>query len=321
MEEARILIYGDPHLSSKPYGAHINYPKESLRCFQQITAYVEHLGVTHLIGLGDFSYGRFHSLEYRNAVMEELIKQNRFTKNQYYQIKGNHDVAGYGDTERDFCIKWGFMKPSENLTIGPLHLTMVDYQAHNTTPVNFGTAPSDVNVILAHDFLKFQNTALPKYGNPLILDDFERWYGAHYIISGHIHNQHVFAGNMRCMGHPDRQVIVQYPGAMSRPSYIRGHMDLSGKLVYLTVSSKGEFQYQIIDVALPPLEEVFNTVAQEEKYLKKLEQENRIDISDIIASMDAHERNIGNPEDIIAAMEVDARYKAKAIDYLKAGLA
>ena len=78
---AKIGIYGDMHLSSKNYGAHRDYPSESLEYFQAITLKTKELGLTYLIGTGDFTYGRFHSLEYRLAIEKELQEQ----KNYYFR--------------------------------------------------------------------------------------------------------------------------------------------------------------------------------------------------------------------------------------------
>ena len=55
---ARIGIYGDLHLHSRNYGAHINYPKETLHYLRIITELTESEGLTHLIGLGDLTFGR-----------------------------------------------------------------------------------------------------------------------------------------------------------------------------------------------------------------------------------------------------------------------
>ena len=49
---ATICVYGDPHLSSKNYGAHKNYPKESLELYGKIVEIAKKRNATHVIGLG-----------------------------------------------------------------------------------------------------------------------------------------------------------------------------------------------------------------------------------------------------------------------------
>lgn len=75
---SRILVYGDLHLSSKNYGSHNNYPKESLDILRLITDKASEIQATHIVGLGDFAFGRFHTLEYRTAVEAELESSTKF---------------------------------------------------------------------------------------------------------------------------------------------------------------------------------------------------------------------------------------------------
>lgn len=324
-EIARVLIYGDPHLSSKNYGAHVNYAQESLDCYRKITKAVEDNKVTHLIGLGDFTYGRFHTLEYREAVENELIKQYTLVNGNHYELKGNHDTAGYGMTEYEYYIKKGLLKPSCNMTIGDIHFTMIDNgMALKTTP-NFGDPDKSINIILAHDYFKFRDTQLPDFGKYTELDNMTNWFDANYLICGHIHSQFAFEGmitkEIDGQVHGNR-MMVQYPGAMSRPSFREGHMDLVGQLILLVIRDNCEMEYNVLDVELPPLEESFNLAEKEAAKETKAAKEKRVDILDIIQQLNSHERNVGNPEDIIEAMvNVDEKYKTKAIELLKMGQA
>jgi len=70
------------------------------------------------------------------------------------------------------------------------------------------------------------------------------------------------------------------------------------------------------------LSESFNLEEKAEEAKQKEEKEKKVDISDIVQELDAHDRNVGNPEDIIRSMEnIDQRYKDKAIDLLERALA
>lgn len=322
---ANVLFYGDLHLSSKNYGAHVNYPEETLEILRMITKQVEKDGVTHLIGLGDFSYGRFNSLEYREAVEAELEKQFKLVEGRRYEIKGNHDSATYGMTEFEYYIRKGLLLKSTCLSLGPVNISMIDYGEESTAPVLIERDADKINVIAAHNYPIFSDSYIGEYGKSLELDNFSRWYGVDHIISGHIHSEAVFSGMMlekdqdtgQTMGH---QVTVDFPGCLSRPAWNKSMSNI-GHMIELTIDEEG-MTYNRLDIPLAPVEEIFNIKQIEAEHTKTEEKRNRIDISDVVKSLDEHERSVGNPEDIIMAMEnVPEAYKLKAIELLKAGMA
>lgn len=318
---AKILVYGDIHLSSKNYGAHINYPQESLGYFRTITEKAKELGATHIVGTGDLTYGRFHTLEYREAVEAELIKQYELVNGNRYEVKGNHDSATYGRTEYEYYVNKGLLKPSTNLKIGNVNISMIDSGQYYKQDILSTENKEELNVVIAHDFFKFKDTAMANYGKAIELDTFVQWYGVDYLICGHIHNHSMFDGLVvkDGYGHP---MVVHYLGCLSRPSYREGHMDEEGHLALLTIRDNGEMQYDIIEIPLLSLEESFNIEKKQIDSEKKLEKEQRVDITDIVDQLNSHERNVGNPEDIIASMQgIDERYKKKAIELLKLGMA
>lgn len=321
-EIARILVYGDLHLSSKNYGAHRNYPKDTLDVLKIITNKAEEFNATHIIGLGDLAFGRFNTLEYRSVVEEELKKQYDICNGNRYELKGNHDSAGYGMTEYEYYVLKGMLKPSTNLTIGNVCISMIDNGEVYKTMPNINDSEGYTNFIFMHDFFKFSDTRMPDYGKAYELDRFLPWYGVDYIIGGHIHNSEVFEGLMlkdidgQTHGH---RVMVDYLGSMSRPAYREGHTDEVGHILQLTIYDTGEFKYDRLDIELPSLAETFNLEAKAIEKEKKQAKENRVDIGDIVHRLDQHERNIGNPEDIIMSLDVPDKYKQKAIDLLKLG--
>ena len=318
---ARILLYGDIHLNSKHYGAHINYPEESLGYFKVITEKVKELKATHLIGTGDLTFSRFHTLEYRESVENELAEQFKIVGGNRFEVKGNHDSATYGKTEYEYYLKKGLIQPSTNLKIGNVNISMVDYNKYNDQNILPAGNENEINIVVAHNYFKFKETRLPDYGKAIELDSFVDWFGVDYLICGHIHKIHMFEGLIVKDGH-GHPLVVHYLGCMPRPAYREGHMDEEGNLVLLTIRDNGEMQYDIIDIPLRKLEDSFNLeLKQEEKEAKK-EKEQRVDISDIVQNLNLHQRNVGNPEDIIDSMQnIDERYKNKAIELLKAGQA
>lgn len=318
---AKIGVIGDIHLSSKNYGAHRDYPRESLEYFHTITEKTRELGLTHLIGCGDFTYGRFHALEYRLAIEKELQEQYSLVNGNRYELRGNHDEAGYGLTERDYYVSKGLLKASCNMTIGNLNVTMVDYgETENVIP-NIVDDTTKINLVIAHDYYKFAATQLPNFGKAIELDHMESWFGLDYLICGHVHKDMEFDGAI-AKGDMVHQVHVNYPGCMMRPSYHVDGMDEKGKIVVITLFDDGKMDVDNVYFDLWAIEDSFNLEAKQKQAEKKEEKVARVDISDIVTQLDAHDRNVGSPEDIISAMtDIDDRYKNKAIDLLKSALA
>lgn len=317
---AKVLLYGDIHMSSKKYGAHNNYPKESLEYFKAITDKAKECGATHIIGTGDISYGRFDSLEFRTAVEEQLEAQYELTNGNRFEVKGNHDSATYGMTEFEYYVNKGLIKPSTNLKIGNVNISMVDYDKYKSTKILDASNPDEINVVIAHNYFRFNDTRIANYGKRTVsLDNMTDWFGVDYLFCGHIHNFIMFDGNI-IKGNNAHPLVVTYLGCMSRPSYREGHMDPEGHLVLLTIKDNNEMELTYIEVPLWSLEDSFNISDIETKAEKP--ENKQVDISDIVQQLNSHERNIGNPEDIIQALpNVDTKYKNKAIELLKLGQA
>lgn len=316
-EIAKVLIYGDLHLCSKNYGAHMSYPKESLMYLKKLTGLVEKLGITHLIGCGDLSFGRFTTLEYRLQVEDELEKQYNMVKGNRWEVKGNHDKATYGLTEYEYYVQRGLLKPSEILQIGNVNINMVDYGEYDNTDVKIDE--SSTNLLITHGYFKFSSTQLPPYGEPLVLDYYEKWYGMDYIISGHIHNEHVLKGIM-IKDNISHDVLVHYLPCLSRPAYMENMIRDIGHVDMFTILDNGETILEPVDIELLPIEESFNMA------VKKSRQEHmdniHIDVSDVVKRLSEHKQTIGNPEDIIMGKEdIDLRYRKKAIELLHEAMA
>lgn len=315
---AKVGIYGDLHLNSKNYGAHRDYSKESLEYLHKITELVKENNITHLIGLGDFSFGRFHSLEYRDSVDKELTEQYRLTNGNHFELFGNHDVAGYGTVERDYYISRGLLRPSQNFSLGNVNFTMVDYGKTKTTQMNILDDDTHINVVLAHDFYKFSSVGLSNFGKAIELDHLENWFGTDLLICGHVHKIMDFDGYIAKGDTLVHKVQVKYPGCMMRPSYREGHEDTVGRIIEIVIYADGKIDVNDLDFPLWALEESFNLETKFKEKAKKEEKQSRVDISDVVKQLDMHDRNVGNPEDIISSMDgIDDKYKNKAIDLLK----
>jgi len=271
--------------------------------------------VTHIIGLGDLTYGRFNTLEYREAVEELLIEQNQITNGNRWEIKGNHDEASYGKTEYEYYISRGLIRGSQHLRIGNVNINMVDFGKVETTDVVLG-GEDEINLILAHGYFLFQNNRMPAYGEPFMLDNFEKWYGVDYIVCGHIHHEHMLEGAITNSAGNTHPCVLHYLPCLSRPAYIEGMTPEIGTVVMLTIYDNNVMKYETIDITLLPIEESFNLALREKK--KQHQEYVHVDINDIVKQLATHKRVVGNPEDIIMSKtDAPEKYRLKAIQLLQ----
>lgn len=318
---AKILVYGDIHLSSKNYGAHKDYPNESLGLFKNVTKTAQEVNATHIIGTGDISYGRFNTLEYRMAVEEQLEIQFRLTGGNRYELKGNHDSATYGMTEYEYYVNKGLIKPSTNIQIGNLNLSMVNHNEHRKV----GIIPPEegkTNIVLMHDYFKFENSQMPNYGEPYILDYFEPWFGVDIILGGHIHRMEAINGYIIKNGKSHHCACI-YLGCPCRPSYSEGNMQDKGYYTLIKVYDAAEasangiepVQVEMIEFELASIEDTFN-IGLRESEKERLEKK-RVDVTDIAQRLAGHNNVLGEPVDKVKALTgVNEEYKEKAIDLL-----
>jgi predicted phosphodiesterase len=312
MEIARILVEGDAHLSSKNRGAHRDYPNESLKYFNYVSELAKNYGCTHIVNLGDLTYGRFGTLEYRNLVDEAFRVRNEICNNNFYVIKGNHDSATYGQTEYEYYLNKGVFKGAENLVLGNCNINMVNFGEQDTAPINVDD--EHTNIVLTHGYFKFKSTELPPYGEPVILDEFEKWFGVNNIICGHIHKEHIFEGNM-IKGDRAVKTTVHYLPCLSRPSY-EADMPTVGAVDIIRVFDDSEPIITRVEIPLLPIEESFNL----EQKVSETEHKERVsvDVSDIVKELSDFERVGGDPDNVIRNMEeVDIRYRNRALELLK----
>lgn len=308
---ARIGVYGDTHLCSKNYGGHRDYAGESLYYYKKVIDLAEERGVTHLVCLGDFAQNRFHTLEYRLKVEAELSRASIMVKGNHYCIQGNHDIATSGMTEREYYVQRGLFKEPETLMFPNLMVHMVNYREE--AGLTLAEEKKGLDIILAHNFFKFKNTVLPQYGDAIILDDYEQWYGADIIFTGHIHTTSSYSGNI-IRGSSAHKALVFNVGCPCRMSFEK-KMQESGNVIYICVYDTGAVKIERDEFELLPLDESFNLVDKETK--DKLQRLKHSGVSDVAMQLDSHTRFVGNPIDIIAGLDVEQKYKDKAITLLK----
>lgn len=309
----KVLFSGDTHLSSRNYGGHFDYPKESLYYFEQLNKIAKEHNVTHDIRLGDFTFGKFHDLQYRADVEEQLRIANEQVNGNLYILKGNHDVSSTGMTEYEFYLKSGWFRGAENITLDNVNISMLNYGEHlikNIIPPSSNT----IDIVAGHGYFKFADTNLPNYGIAFDLDNKQDWFGVDLIILGHIHKFHKFKGLIvkDNIGHP---TVVEYLNCPCRPSYL-DDLDTTWHLFILSIFTDNSVSVEEIEVPLLPIEECFNIDKIREEKIASMQK--KIDMKDIIQRVGSYTSSIGDPEIIINNMiDVEQKYRDKALELLK----
>jgi len=312
---AKYFVTGDDHYSSNNRGNHKDYSYETLYYARKKLDIAKERGITHWISTGDFTYGRFNRLEYRIEVEKILQEQRNLTNGNHYMIKGNHDISNKGMTEYEYYLDKGMFKSGTNITVGNCNINMVDHGKHETTDVIIEEGKT--NLLFTHGCFTFNTSNYFKNFNPIILDNFEKWFGIDMIISGHIHTRTIVDGVMY-KGNRGKKLLIDYLPCLSRPEYKNGDNEEIGYVAIVEVYDD-TVKYEVIEFPLLPLEESFAL----EKMKKDMEHKEtiRINMGNVVSSVNSFDRNIGNPEDIInGKMDVSKEIRDKAIElYRNAG--
>lgn len=306
----KIAVYGDTHVSSKNYGAHRDYAAESLSYYKAVVDIAESEAVDYMCCLGDLTQGRLTTLEYRAAFEKELMRAYNLTQGKHYCLRGNHDIATYGMTERDYYIGRGLLQEPENLFFNGLSLYMCNYGEEDSLVIE--PKPNTTTVLLTHNYLRFSDTVLPPYGEPIELDNYTNWYGADLILNGHIHRSSKFSGHIIKDSLAKRTTVMNV-GCPCRMSY-ESDMQPNGNVILLTVTYEG-LQLGQRKFELLPIDEAFNLADREAK--ENLKRLKRGELGLIADTLDNRERFVGDPIAMINAMRVAQIYKDKAIALLQ----
>ncbi|GHU93235.1 hypothetical protein FACS1894208_02350 [Clostridia bacterium] len=249
----RILVYGDIHLSSRKRTNRNNYPDESLHYFKFVTEQAEQLDVDCIVGLGDFSYGDFNNLKFRAIVEELLDRQVTQTHGERYELQGNHDISNVGLSERDFYVERGKIKEAKGSFRGEYAtVSLLNYGDAALYSSDGGqsleTNPDKTNIVLCHDFLRFQDSKISGYGNAgYTIEGLPGLNGVDWFVCGHIHDMLSDRSGGR---------VLFYPGAMARP-VAKGAIMEKAALVLIDTDSADD-TVQIYEVELLPVEESFD---------------------------------------------------------------
>lgn len=319
----RMLIHGDLHLSSKNRGSHRDYPMFALKRLEEIVELSEKLEVNYIVDLGDLTYGRFHTLEYRKSFESLLTKKREIAQGNggdSYILKGNHDISTSGMTEYEFyMLKGGFFKEPEDLHFKGLTVFMDGHKVSKDREYKLGDE-SDDGILLGHNYYAFKDTELPPYGVAKYLDNAKEFKDINMFILGHIHGHHIFRGDINT-GDGSKGSVVVYPGSPSIPSYDKD-LDMEYKVIIIDADdNSGSVNFSMEIIQLPEIEEVFNLVDIESRKIAKMESSERKERQEkISATVDNLLESESNKLDVDSVLELlpeSTLGKKKALELLE----
>lgn len=324
------MIVGDTHLSSRNRGFHVDYPKESMYYFKEMTKTAIDENVDVLIGLGDLNYGNFN-LSYRKEFEEELQKQLNQTKGNRYELKGNHDYDK-NLTEYEFYISSGRLKGVESynqslreqlLSLG-LNLVFLDYK--DVATYKHERVEGCLNVVLAHQTLTFGDSDIvPEVVTQRIkIQDNPAWYGVDYLICGHIHTPNYAKGRVLSDDQENYWVThLIYPGCPCRTAFNSNKRDEQGNItdefdkVYRIFLERNEEGVWNINVASYPLLELHKCI-QVDLIEREKERKDVLQLNDIVQRINQEEFIVNDFEtEIQNQSAIPLEIRERAIELLK----
>ena len=313
----KILVVGDNHLSSSNRSNHTDYSQEGIEALEFIVNIIKERGITHYVGLGDITYGKF-DLAFRAKVDQLYNERHSVLDGKVYELRGNHDITmkgisewEYYNTHRKLINNFdGIVKVTDGYSyydVDGLRMHFVDYGAEDCDLV---IKEDSSNIAFTHNYFRFKDSIMPNFGKSIELDTKENWFGVDAIMCGHIHNNITIKGTMTKDG-VGKEIIVYYPGNLIRTDYLQD-MPSCGEVLIITNGESVSFE----KVSVPWW--------SEEKAFQVgdiIKEKKKVDISDIVKTLNDRERNIGDPETVIHNMAgFDDKYKVKAVELLREGL-
>lgn len=310
-----ILIVGDNHISSNNRSNHTDYANESLDCLKFIEGLVRERGIEYYIDLGDISYGKF-DLAYRAKVEDVFTERFNLLDGRCFSVRGNHDISNKGISEWEFYTKYRkCINNSRELVKVIDGYNYFDTDGIRWHLIDFGKESTELelnndgmNFICAHNFIKFESSNVPNFGTGIDLDKFENWFGIDGVFCGHVHHNLTLEGTMTKDGH-SKNVFVYYPGSIVRTDFVKD-LPEHGEVCIVHIEN-GKLSLERVAIPWIPEEEAFQVA-------DIIKEKKKVDISDIVKTLNDRERNIGDPEVVIHNMTgFEQKYKDKAIELLR----
>lgn len=309
----RVIVFGDTHLGDKNYGKHKNYENDSYDTFSRITQVCEEEKADVIILTGDLSNSVFNKLGYRTKIEELFERMNVLTNHRIYCVKGNHDKAGYGMTEYEYYVNKGVIRPSDNITVDKLNITMIDYGKIEEAVVNKSIENDSLEVVICHDTVAFEDTNVPPYMTYYNLSEYSKFCNTSLFLVGHIHEFSTIKGKVydESKSTASDSMIV-YVGCPTRPQ-LTDDTDNTGHYVLIDSNS---LEMKLGEFELLNKEDIFVMEDKESTEIIGEEARKKIDIGHVVKELDEYNIGCGDVNVLIESLQEDEKYKKKAIDLL-----
>jgi calcineurin-like phosphoesterase family protein len=311
---AKVLIVGDLHLSSSNRGRHHNYPEYSLGLLKDITRICRENDITHLIDLGDLTYGNFR-LGYRRRVEGIFNEQYSLVNGNRYTLYGNHDVDSSGISEHDYYTHdRGLLKLAKELDPA-LNLRFHFVPEGEADTRELSILDGAINIVLGHDYFVFSNSRMPNYGDIRLIEQMPQWYGTDMAILGHIHEHHDLVGEIFSKDGESKPYKVLYPGSPGITTYKQGSVSDMSRYILIDTGEGNlpeQVSIRILEVQRAPHDEVF----KEPKVEMVVRGKDEYDITDILHNMDSKELVGSDIRELVRKAIVADNIKDKALEIL-----
>lgn len=194
VDNGKILVFGDLHLSAKYEGTHKNYLYECYYNMDRITEICENIKPSGVVFLGDLigvTERKISDHQFLMRVMMFFMKLNKLTNGNVFAVKGNHDIGDFSDF--DMLVGMGLIKNPK----------YVDYYGNDKLEirfhfVNYGEEHYKLelaeyplvasNVVFGHaDYYIEGVTNWYSAKQGVHLNELDNFCGVEMVISGHIH--------------------------------------------------------------------------------------------------------------------------------------
>lgn len=260
MDESRVLIIGDLHISDRYTGKHKNYLENCFEVLDMITESMKERKITHLIILGDWvGIGlREKNLRKRETLlrlMRVVMEWNNITNNNVYSLRGNHDI-GHKLTDFDLLLELGLIKNVNQLDVQVARFHMFNY-GEETRKIDVDDNMYNIGLFHANLLIEGKTTWY-RGGEGIELSTLDNLYGIDFAIAGHIHNPslRIVSTSIR-----DRDITLFYPGNLTRPRFEPNLWEKGYGVVFIINDMNAVAD--MITYDLKPIDEVFETTFDE----------------------------------------------------------
>lgn len=254
------LIIGDPHISDKYSGRHVDYFRDCVEFIDMVTDEMRKNNVTHLICTGDW-IGRTteKNLQSRDTLMyfmKVLQVWNVMTNGNVYSARGNHD---YSEKLTDFemFVTLGLIKTADFIDVGSTRIHLINYGEHDR---EITVDENKYNVAVMHTNLQVEGQTNWFIGgnDGVELSSLENLYGVDLVVAGHIHNPSV---RLVSTSIRDKEISLFYPGNGTRPRY---EPNIWTKCFGILLSTDDEgTQLGQVEFKLRPSNEIFQSTYED----------------------------------------------------------